>query len=210
MRYEHELSALLTAYLTSMGYCVHGEVSVFHRTLTFDHVAHLGPCDCPEYVLTFQLKLGFTQDLIRQMMRDDLGHYGDAHYMVTPKKRGYTRDLYAAKLDHSWYIKPGWIVIGEEADLIVDATVMNPHYALRNKYRLLLTEANRGMIGGVKGEVYDTHWKLACRYHRECSQHNPLYLQNTQSMKQVIANAPSALKCYKNLAATLKKVAKCK
>lgn len=148
---EQDLSALVIAMWQKKGYCVHGEVTVYNRSATIDHVAHTGPCDAPEHIVCLELKTQMSQALMAQIGANDLGHYQDEQYAVTPHKRGYGAEhpVYKAWCDAEqgdaertvrgrkttgifplWTV-PGWITFdpatGEVKELILPRQKTNTH-----------------------------------------------------------------------------------
>ncbi len=176
---------------------MHGEVSLFDRTRTIDHVAHAGPCESPEYIVFLDMKLSLNQDLIDQMSWADVGHYVDAYYVVTPRKRGYdtTHKTWKAVHERKWYHRPGWIIVdGDTIDIVEDCCLLNPKYQKRNTYRILLTDQNKDSLAGYRsGHIdVDTHWKAGVRYVQAKMSEQDF------SFNKLVEDCPSFLKAYKN------------
>lgn len=189
---EQDLSPWLMAYLHRLGYCVHGEVALWDRCDIIDHVAHLGPCEAPTYIVTFELKSRMGEGLLKQLDDNDRGHYQDAHYAVTHHRRedGPHHRLWA-KLEQQaaqsesapfayWWLKPGWITFNRQGEIeqLIEGGAPSVRclemsksakearrYHRLNAWRMLLVEQNRGVPGGVclkKGEHRITHYSLGC------------------------------------------------
>jgi len=203
---EVDLSLPLTQYLKSLGYCVHGEVSIFDRTRTIDHVAHTGPCDAPEYVVLFDMKLAFNQDLVDQLSWADVGHYGDAHFFVTPQKRGYDcqHKLWLnVSNQRKWYLQPGWITLdGDNLEILADCVVKDKRYHRRNAYRLLLTDHNKDSLAGFRsgGIDVDTHWKAGVRYVQAKQQNQEV------SLNELLEGCPAFFNAYKQPRNALRRI----
>jgi hypothetical protein len=184
---ECDLSGPLQEWLRQEhGLCVHGEVSVFDRSRTLDHVAHEGPCWAPTRVWNLEMKVGMTTDLLRQAAGVARGHLTTLEdsgpppslpfgvWVVTPLPKR-PADLAKARakvlatradLKYHPYLQPGWITV----DVITGKVEVQevPYLRPPLKYggihikRLLLVPQNRGRLGGLpggKGEAV-THWSV--------------------------------------------------
>jgi hypothetical protein len=209
--YERDLSPLIQKMMTDQGYCVHGEVTVFDRHATIDHVAHLGPCHKPTKIITLELKTAMCEGLIDQLHTNDIGHYHHEHYAVTFDHKGYGpdhalwKDLVVDNYNAPsrgqrmiyFYTKPGWITFDQHSgelrlNLPPTATTRaltgesGDPYQCRGVKRLLLVEQNKGAQGGVKlagAEKKVTHLSCATAYFCEQMKREvPMWLVEVKGM----------------------------
>lgn len=208
---ESDLSLPLIAYLKGLGYCVHGEVSIFDRLSTVDHIAHTGPCDHPENIVLLEMKLALNAALLAQVLKSDIAHYAHGLYVVTPKKAKYdtSHPLWVKTVCLGrWYIKPGWITIdkGGCLEVVCDPIMQDRRYFLKNSYRLLLNDRNQDQTAGHKSGTVDleTHWKAGVRYVEASVQRAPQEV----SMRRLLEDAPAFLHAYKNPKQALRRMVK--
>lgn len=180
---ESDLSRILKPQLEVMGYCVHGEVSLFKRHRVIDLVAHTGPCATPENVVTFELKTSLNQTLVDQLLKNDKGHYQCGHFAVVPCKK-HNQELFSFLQDATqWYHCPGLIEVdlaNNKFQVLFDTRLgsKNQKYTLKGLPRLLLTQENKDMQGGValkKGEKLPTHWSTLRAQLQKVKTDNPLW-----------------------------------
>jgi hypothetical protein len=212
---ESDLSIPLQNYLKSLGYCVHGEVTVFDRTRVIDHVAHLGPCESPTYIVSFELKSSYKPDLVKQLQRNDKGHFQHAQYAVMPSLTAKALNAYLGALNaKSWYLVPGLLTFdlkgNPDISNFIDCQVgtLPQKYLLKGSPRLLLCSDNQGVLGGVrlaKGQSMVTHWEQNLKVLKSFKAKN---INPTLEDFKTYVNQenPNTMKLYKNRTALVRRL----
>lgn len=163
---EVELSPHVISHWESKGFCVHGEVAVYGKSIFIDHVAHLGPCHDPTYVVAIEMKKGASKSLRNQITTLDRRHLADELWGVaisTPRATTLSK----------WEGQPCWTRAGLlswngdtfEKHCHSHVTLRNNHsrYYGKNRKQLLLIPENQGVLAGYpsNGEHnYLTHWSV--------------------------------------------------
>ena len=158
---EVDLSPYVIDYWEKKGYCVHGEVATFKSSHFLDHVAHTGPCSCPEHVVGIEMKKGAGKGLRSQLKKIDRKHYADELWgAVISSPQDSTLDDWE-KL--GMWLRPG-LLVWEDGQMkpVFECEEHKPYKRRMRKDRLLLVEENRKVLAGypANAEVpYITHWK---------------------------------------------------
>jgi hypothetical protein len=159
---ELDLSPFVQDYWRSKGYCVHGEVAVFKASTFIDHVAHTGPCSCPEHVVGIEMKKGAGKDLRKQLVKLDRKHLVDEIWgAVISTPREATLDEWD---DLGRWIRPG-LLVWENGKLVEvrECAEVKAYQRKLRRERLLLVDENRDVLAGYPAShddsVYVTHWK---------------------------------------------------
>lgn len=162
LKTELDLSPFVQEYWREKGYCVHGEVAVFKASTFIDHVAHTGPCSCPDHVVGIEMKKGAGQSLRRQLLKLDRKHLVDESWGVvfsSPRE-----DTLSEWDEMGVWTRPG-LLVWEDGKLVEKQpfSEVRPYSRKIKKDRLLLVEENRGILAGYPAShndsVYITHWK---------------------------------------------------
>jgi len=204
---EIALSPYVQEYWRQKGYCVHGEVAVFKATTFVDHVAHTGPCHCPDHVVGIEMKKGAGKSLRRQISKLDRKHLADEIWGVviaSPNEETL----------HQWedlgrWIRPG-LLVWEDGKLVEvqDSQISKEYKRKLRKERLLLVAENRDILAGYpashEDSVYVTHWKRVRTAAKDfvMSHDDPFVVDDLND------TAPPELSLYKNPTATLTKALK--
>lgn len=164
---EVELSPLVIAYFKALGYCVHGEVAIFKKSTFIDHVAHLGPCDNPTYVVGIEMKQGAGKNLRNQMFHLDTYHVADELWGVSIT-RPREDTLEAWETWGRWY-RPGLLVWTPDSSGLEKVCDFGEHRAYKrkmNRKNLLLFGGNKDCLAGYPsgGTPYHTHWSVTKNY----------------------------------------------
>jgi len=172
---EVELSPYVQKHWRDMGFCVHGEVAIYGDGSFVDHVAHLGPCHAPEYVVAIEMKKGASLQLRKQIWSLDRQHVADEIWgvTITPPRtatldtwKGVDNGPRSNLMSITWH-EPG-LLTWRDGDLHClrecRVTLRNNHkrYYRKNTNRLLLVPENKDTLGGFpSGDAdYITHWSL--------------------------------------------------
>lgn len=172
---EVELSPFVQKYWKDKGFCVHGEVAIYNDGSFVDHVAHLGPCPDPEYIVAIEMKKGANKSLHQQIWSIDRQHVADEIWgVVINPPRNSTLVKWKGEgvpdkfnvMSRLWH-NAGLLVWRDGAlDKLEDCTVTirqnHKRYYRKNSNRLLLVPENKDMLGGWPsgGATYITHWSL--------------------------------------------------
>jgi hypothetical protein len=167
---ELDLSPHVQSFWEEKGYCVHGEVALSGKAVFIDHVAHLGPCDAPEYIVAIEMKRGASKSLQSQLMTLDTTHVADELWGITVSTpRTSTLQRWD---DTLWpWMLPGlcsWN--GDHLDVHRWATCStranHKRYYRRRDGDLLLIPENRGIHAGYPSgdHQYITHWSAGQEY----------------------------------------------
>jgi hypothetical protein len=161
---EGELSAYVQAYFEAQGLCVHGEVAMFKKSLFVDHVAHTGPCECPDRVIAIEMKMGASLGLLKQLQSLDTFHVAcELWGVVVSAPQPATLLRWERHGDASRWLKPG-LLQWQDGVLVplVHPEVHDKKGLERRKKSLLLVDENRQVVAGLpSGHVeYATHFKL--------------------------------------------------
>lgn len=161
---ETELSPIVRKYWEDRGYCVHGEVAVFNSSLFIDHVAHTGPCSCPEHVVSIEMKKGAGKNLRTQLRTLDKKHVSHEIWgavFTSPREATVT-----AWEGYGIWLRPGLLVFDEDSGKLVEIMKCEEVSEYKRQIRsnkLLLVEENRSIIAGYTSAdqqyQYVTHWK---------------------------------------------------
>jgi|AntRauTorcE11897_2_1112592.scaffolds.fasta_scaffold00253_23 hypothetical protein len=167
---ELDLSPHVIRHWKDRGFCVHGEVAVYGKSIFIDHVAHKGPCDDPTYVVAIEMKRGASKSLRSQMWTIDRRHVSDEIWGVTiaTPRSSTLKKWDNAKRQANW-IKPGllsWTGDGFSKHRKSHVTLRDYHkrYYRKKSYQLLLVPENKGCLAGYPSgeQEYITHWSLGC------------------------------------------------
>lgn len=172
IRTEVQLSPHVISHWESRGFCVHGEVAVYGKSVFIDHVAHLGPCHAPTYTVAVEMKKGASKSLRSQMYTLDRRHLADELWGVTiaTPRDSTLKKWEQAKRQANW-IRAGllsWNGEGFDKYYHSRATIRKYHkrYWCKNKWQLLLVPENKGVLAGYSSNgdhSYVTHWSLGCQ-----------------------------------------------
>lgn len=206
MRRETELSPYVQKYWEDRGYCVHGEVAVYGKAVFVDHVAHLGPCEAPTYVVAIEMKKGATKALRSQLRILDRRHVADEIWgAVFSEPRQAT---IAKWKEFARWINPGLLVWkGEGFEKVVKSAFTgrknHPRYQGRNKYQLLLVPENKGVVAGHKSgeQEYHTHWSLGCSYIKSFARG-----VGTFTTEECYRNLPPHMRAYRKPRAAMRRM----
>lgn len=198
-RTELEMSPYVIEYWKNMGFCVHGEVAIHGNSNFVDHVAHLGPCMDPTYVVAIEMKKGASRSL-RQQVRDlDGKHVADEIWgVVTSTPREATLKQWSD-------LTPRWICAGLHKVSAAGVEELQPSRVLlrknhkqyfKRRYRdLLLVPENRDTHGGYPSGVstYVTHWSWCKAYLLERAKLDQIF-----TVEDMCVDLPYPFSCYKN------------
>lgn len=204
---ESDLSPLVQDYWREKGFCVHGEVKLYRSNIFIDHVAHLGSCEEPEYVVAIEMKKNAGKALRSQLAKLDTFHVAHELWGVsiaTPRDstveawEDFDRD------GSPWWVtvRDPWIEPGlmswEDGELHIhsESVLVSDKNICKRSGHLLLVEENCWQLGGtVSGSgSYCTHWSVS----RERLWQ---WIQNTEdhfSTKDVYERLPDTMSLYKN------------
>lgn len=159
---EVDLSPYVIRHFQDLGYCVHGEVAVFGKSIFIDHVAHRGPCHKPRDIVAIEMKMGATKDLRRQLFK--LNSYHVAHRLcgvIVTQPRKSTMQKWARA--YRWEVPELliWHPEGKLQSLRERKIIKKYSRSLRTK-NLLLFDANKEVLAGYRsGQTkYLTHWSV--------------------------------------------------
>lgn len=162
LKTELDLSPHVQEYWRKKGYCVHGEVAVFKASTFIDHVAHTGPCNCPDHVVGIEMKKGAGKDLRKQLVKLDRKHLVDEIWgavISNPRE-----DTLSEWEDLGRWLRPG-LLVWEDGKLVEvqECSEVKAYNRKLRKERLLLVDDNRDVLAGYPAShddsVYVTHWK---------------------------------------------------
>lgn len=198
VRTEVELSPHVISYWESQGFCVHGEVAVYGKSIFIDHVAHLGPCADPTYVVAIEMKKGASKSLRDQIATLDKRHLADELWGIsisTPRASTLLK----------WENVPCWTRAGLlswdgesfQKHFHSQVTLRKNHqrYYGKNRTQLLLIPENQGVLAGYpsRGEQdYLTHWSVGWSRILEWAQD-----QGSFTTKECYENLPRVVKAYR-------------
>lgn len=203
---ELELSPHVIKHWEDQGYCVHGEVAVYGKSIFVDHVAHTGPCGDPDHVVGLEMKKGSNSSLRRQMFKLDIYHLCHEMWGVviaTPQARtvGKWDDAYKG----GRWLSPGlmsWSSDGFEVHS--EAVVVNDKHLGRYTNKLLLVDENRKTLAGYTSggdHDYCTHYKMLCSWVADWSSRCDSFL-----LEDLKAAAPSYVDLYSDKSQALGRV----
>jgi len=166
---ELALSPHVIQHWKGRGFCVHGEVAVYGRSIFIDHVAHLGACEDPTYVVAIEMKKGASKSLRNQLCTIDRRHLADEIWGVTIATPRDTTLLKWDKVKRSW-IRAGllsWCGTEFTKHRHSHVTLRKYHkrYYRKKAYQLLLVPENKEVLAGYPSNGdhdYVTHWSLGC------------------------------------------------
>jgi len=170
---EVDLSPYVIRYWTELGFCVHGEVAVYGKSVFIDHVAHTGPCSDPDHIVAIEMKKGASKSLLSQMTTLDTRHLADELWAVTistPRKDTLERWNTRVSSGKGMWLKPG--LLSWEGDgfkkhhhACVSLRPYHKRYYRKKGFQLLLVPENQGTLGGYPSgssdHTYITHWSLS-------------------------------------------------
>lgn len=169
---ELDLSPHVISYWEEQGYCVHGEVAVYGKSIFIDHVAHLGPCHDPTYVVAIEMKKGASKSLREQLWTIDRRHLSDELWGVTIA----TPRASTVKKWDTAVVRPDWIRAGllswngggftKHRHSYVTLRNYHKRYYRKKSDQLLLIPENKGILAGHTSNGdhdYLTHWSVGCK-----------------------------------------------
>lgn len=164
---ESFLSPFVMEWWKSLGYCVHGEVSVFGKGIFIDHVAHKGDCKSPTDVVCIEMKRGANKSLRKQITKIQGIHVGAEEWGVVLAKPT-DRSL------HLWegngrYRRAGLLWCNSEGSLeiIKEPSLKKTPYRKPDSSKLLLVKQNLAKTSGHSSsdvDQYYTHWSILRDY----------------------------------------------
>jgi hypothetical protein len=199
---ELQLSPHVIKHWKQKGYCVHGEVAVYGKSIFIDHVAHLGPCHEPTYVVAIEMKSGASKSLRSQMWTIDRRHLADELWGVSiASPRDSTLKKWDDAKRQAYWINAG--LLSWEGDCFKQhrrsrVTLRKHHsrYYCKNRSGLLLVPENKDSLAGYPSNGdhdYITHWSYGVSKILEWAQEQV----NTFTTKECYANLPRAMNAYR-------------
>jgi hypothetical protein len=206
-RTEVELSPFVIRYWTEKGFCVHGEVAIFGTSLFIDHVAHLGPCDCPSHIVGIEMKKGANKSLKDQLFKLDTQHAVDEMYgiVITPPNPKSVE-----RWRNSWRWNQAALMMWSPEGLkeLIPYQVVKTYGKPSRKKHLLLVEENReglaGFPSGHKDLKYRTHWSVT----KDCVERVILESQEPIGSDTIFESLPPSVTPYRNKKATMNRILK--
>lgn len=161
---EVELSPYVIKHWKDRGYCVHGEVAVFSRSIFLDHVAHTGPCENPDHTVGIEMKRGAGKSLRSQLDTLDRKHVVDEIWgVVIATPRSATLEKWE---DICRWKKPGLLMWSDDGELITkqEPEIRENDSRYKRDGWLLLVEANKDILAGYASNddkhSYLTHFSM--------------------------------------------------
>lgn len=194
-------------YWRSKGFCVHGEVKLYRSNIFVDHVAHLGPCEHPEYLVAIEMKKNAGKSLRTQLAKLDTFHIAHELWGVsiaTPRASTIESWTEFNRDGSPWWVtvRDPWIEPGlmswEEGGLVVHSKselVSDKNICKRSKH-LLLVEENCWQLGGTASGAgdYATHWSVSRERIWDWIRGDRVHF----STKDVYEQLPETMSLYKN------------